>query len=240
MKVLYSPKEERFLPDRYVVGTCPKCGNTSASGDQCERCAAVFDAADLIDPRSTISGDRLAVRESKHLFFRLDKLSPEIEAWIRTQTQWREQVSKLAMGWINEGLKERSITRDIQNGITVPLLEGFKGKVFYVWFDAPIGYISFSKEARPQDWKSFWQSDKGRIFNFLGKDNIPFHTIFWPGMVIASGEYNLPSNVVGLQYLNYEGGKFSKSKKRGRLLPEPAGRQPGLRFGAGSPDSPDT
>ena len=214
MKVLYSAKEDRFLPDRYVVGTCPKCGYKNASGDQCEKCTTIFDAVDLINPRSAISGDSLVVREAKHLFLKLDKLSPEIRAWIEKQTQWREQVSKLAMGWINEGLRERCITRDIQNGIKVPL-RGFEDKVFYVWFDAPIGYISFSKEARPDDWKSFWQSDKGRIFNFLGKDNIPFHTIFWPGMVIASGEYNLPSNVIGLQYLNYEGGKFSKSQGRG-------------------------
>ncbi len=222
IKVLYSPKEKMFLPDRYVVGTCPKCGYTEASGDQCERCASLFEATELIDPKSAITGSALEVRDSLNLFFKADELAPEIRSWIEGQTQWREQVSKLAMGWMNEGIRERCITRDIENGIKVPL-PGFENKVFYVWFDAPIGYVSFTREARPDDWKDFWQSDRGRIFNFLGKDNIPFHTIFWPGMLIAKGDYNLPSNVVGLQYLNYEGRKFSKSKNWGvfcQNLPE--------------------
>lgn len=214
MKVLYSPKEDLFLPDRYVVGTCPKCGNPEATGDQCERCTTLFNAVDLIDPRSAINGEPLVIRESVHLFLQLDKLSPRIREWVQSQTQWREQVSKLAMGWINEGLKERCITRDIKNGIRVPL-KGFENKVFYVWFDAPIGYVSFTKEARPDTWKDYWQSGKGKVFNFVGKDNIPFHTVFWPGMLLVKGDYNLPANVVGLQFLNYEGRKFSKSKSWG-------------------------
>lgn len=222
MKVLYSPKEDLFLPDRYVVGTCPKCGNPEATGDQCEKCTTIFNAVELISPRSALTGDPLVVKESLHLFLDLDKLSPQIKGWVEKQTQWREQVSKLAMGWINEGLKERCITRDIKNGIKVPL-RGFENKVFYVWFDAPIGYVSFTKEARPDNWKDYWQSGRGKIFNFLGKDNIPFHTVFWPGIVLAKGGYNLPTNVVGMQFLNYEGRKISKSKSWGvfcQNLPE--------------------
>ena len=164
IKVLYSPKEKMFLPDRYVVGTCPKCGYTEASGDQCERCASLFEATELIDPKSAITGSALEVRDSLNLFFKADELAPEIRSWIEGQTQWREQVSKLAMGWMNEGIRERCITRDIENGIKVPL-PGFENKVFYVWFDAPIGYVSFTREARPDDWKDFWQSDRGAIRN---------------------------------------------------------------------------
>lgn len=214
MKVMYSPKENRFLPDRYVVGTCPICSYEKANGDQCEKCTSVLDASQLINPRSINSGDALEVRDSKHLFFKLNKLSAKLEKWIKKQSQWRIQVSNLALGWIKEGLKERCITRDLKHGVKVPV-KGYENKVFYVWFDAPIGYLSFTKEVRPGDWQDFWDKKKGRIYNFLGKDNIPFHAIFWPGMLIAGDKYRLSDNVVGLQYLNYEGGKFSKSQKRG-------------------------
>ena len=222
MKVFYSKDEKRFLPDRYIVGTCPKCQYKNANGDQCEKCTSVLDPMQLVNPRSSISGSPLEIREANHLFLRLDKLSPQIEEWIKKQKNWRPQVKSIALGWIKEGLRERCITRDLKHGIPVPLT-GFEDKVFYVWFDAPIGYLSASKEARPHDWQSFWQEKEGRIYHFLGKDNIPFHTIFWPGMLLAHGNFNLPHNVVGLQYLNYEGGKFSKSQKRGvfcEKLPE--------------------
>lgn len=222
MKVFYSPDDNRFLPDRYVVGTCPKCNYPNANGDQCEKCTAVLDPMQLIDPRSAISGSPLEIREAKHLFLRLDKLSSKIENWIHKQKTWRPQVRNLALGWIKEGLRERCITRDLKHGVQVPL-PGFDDKVFYVWFDAPIGYVSATKEARPQDWRRYWQEKEGKIYHFLGKDNIPFHTIFWPGMLLAHGDFNLPFNVIGLQYLNYEGGKFSKSQKRGvfcEKLPE--------------------
>ena len=214
MKVLYSPNEKRFLPDRYVIGTCPHCGYDRASGDQCEKCTALLDAVQLINPRSTTTGDALEVRDANHLFLRLDTLSPQLKAWISKQSQWRMQVRNLAMGWINEGLRERCITRDLKYGVKVPV-QGYEDKVFYVWFDAPIGYLSFTKQAKPRDWMDYWGKDKGRVYHFLGKDNIPFHTIFWPGMLIADGRFRLPDNVVGLQYLNYDGGKFSKSQKRG-------------------------
>ncbi len=222
MKVFYSPKEDRYLPDRYIRGTCPRCGYEDATGDQCENCTAVLDPTQLINPRSSISGEKIEIREREHLFLRLDKLSPQLESWIKSQTTWRPQVTSLALSWIKEGLKERCITRDLKHGVPVPL-PGFEDKVFYVWFDAPIGYLSFTKEAAPKRWQKFWQDDSSKIYHFLGKDNIPFHTIFWPGMLLAHGNINLPHQVIGLQYLNYEGGKFSKSQKRGvfcEKLPE--------------------
>lgn len=221
MKVFYSPKENMFLPDRYVVGECPKCGYKDAGGDQCEKCTSVLDPSQLKNPKSTITGGRLEIKETEHLFLKLDKLSPDLKKWINNQNSWREQVRSLAMAWINEGLNPRCITRDLKHGVSVPL-EGFEEKVFYVWFDAPIGYISSTKE-KTDKWKEFWKDKKSEIYNFLGKDNIPFHTIFWPGMVVAQGEFNLPKNVIGLQYLNYEGKKFSKSKGVGvfcERLPE--------------------
>lgn len=219
MKVFYSPKENRFLPDRYIIGTCPKCGYEKANGDQCEKCTSVLDSSQLLNPRSMVSGGEIEVRETKHLFLRLDKLSPKIEKWIKQQKNWRTQVSALALGWIKEGLKERCITRDLKHGVPVPL-KGYEDKVFYVWFDAPIGYVSFAREITHDD--SFWTQDS-RVYHFLGKDNIPFHTIFFPAILLARGGLNLPYNVIGLQYLNYEGGKFSKSQKRGvfcEKLPE--------------------
>ncbi|HIH14071.1 MAG TPA: methionine--tRNA ligase, partial [Nanoarchaeota archaeon] len=213
MNVFYSPEENMFLPDRYVAGECPKCGYAEANGDQCEKCTSVLDPLQLKNPRSTLSGGKLETKAIEHLFLSLDKLSPQLKKWIESQRLWRQQVKNLALSWINEGLKPRCITRDLKHGIKVPL-KGFDNKVFYVWFDAPIGYISFTKEART-DWEIFWKEKNTEIYNFLGKDNIPFHTIFWPGMIIAHGDFNLPRNVIGLQYLNYEGQKFSKSKRVG-------------------------
>lgn len=219
MKVFYSPKEKRYLPDRYIIGTCPKCGYEKANGDQCEKCTSVLEPLQLVNPKSLVSGDNLEIRETNHLFLRLDKLSDRLEKWIKKQKIWRSQVSALAMGWIRDGLKERCITRDLKHGVPVPL-KGYENKVLYVWFDAPIGYVSFAREISKDD--SFWEGNS-KIYHFLGKDNIPFHTIFWPAILLARGELNLPHNVIGLQYLNYEGGKFSKSQKRGvfcEKLPE--------------------
>ncbi|MFW6283507.1 MAG: methionine--tRNA ligase, partial [Minisyncoccales bacterium] len=222
INVFYSSKENRFLPDRYVIGTCPKCGYTEANGDQCEKCTEMLDPTQLINPKSTVTNSDVEIKEVEHLFLDLEKLSPELKNWIEKQTQWKSQVSGLALGWIKEGLKPRCITRDLKHGVPVPLKE-FEDKVFYVWFDAPIGYVSGTKEIRPEEWKDFWLNKDSKTYQFLGKDNIPFHTIFWPGIIIAEGDLNLPYQVVGLQYLNYEGGKFSKSKKRGvfcEKLPE--------------------
>ncbi|RLG59602.1 MAG: methionine--tRNA ligase, partial [Candidatus Hydrothermarchaeota archaeon] len=171
---------------------------------------------ELIGARCVICGGKPIIKEIKHLFLNLDKLQPELKKWIESkQGVWSPQVYNMAMGWIKEGLKPRCITRDIKWGVKVPL-KGYENKVFYVWFDAPIGYISSTKEwakkiGKPEEWKKFWK-EKCKIYHFIGKDNIPFHTIFWPAMLLANGEYLLPYRVAGLQYLNYEGDKISKSK----------------------------
>jgi len=222
MNVFYSPSEDRFLSDRYVRGECPKCSYEDATGDQCEKCTSVYDPTELINPRSAVTGNHVEIKKSKHLFLRLDKLEPKLKRWVDKQKSWRSQVKGIAYGWIRGGLRERSVTRDLKNGVPVPI-KGYKDKVMYVWFDAPIGYISSTKEVVPDKWEDYWKDEKAEIFHFLGKDNIPFHTVFWPAMLIAHEGLNLPKHVAGYQYLNYEGGKFSKSKKHGvfcEKLPE--------------------
>ncbi len=204
-------KCERQLADRYIIGTCPYCSHGNARGDQCEKCGNLLEPAKLKNPHCAVCRtNNIEFRKSKHLFIRLDKLSTKIEKWVKSNKQLRSQVKNLALGWINEGLKPRCITRDLKWGIPVPL-KGYEEKVFYVWFEAPIGYISSTREWSEKKWKQYW-TGKSKLYHFLGKDNIAFHTIFFPGMLIANGNYNLPYNVVGLQYLNYEGGKVSKSQ----------------------------
>jgi len=219
MRLPYCETDKLFLADRYVVGKCPVCGYEFARGDQCESCATLLEPEQLIDPRCKIDGSVPVFKDSDNLFLELEKLQPDLEAWITSQTHWRKQVSSLALAWIKEGLRRRSITRDLKWGVPVPL-EGFENKIFYVWFDAPIGYISSTKEwaersGDPRRWEDYWLDPETRIYNFLGKDNIPFHTIFWPGMLMANGGLNLPYDVVGLQYCNYEGDKISKSRNWG-------------------------
>ena len=219
MRLPYCEKDRIFLPDRYVEGTCPVCGYESARGDQCERCATLLDPVQLIDPRCKVDGSVPVFKDSRQLFLELGKVQDRLERWISSKKTWRTQVTSLAQGWIKEGLKKRSITRDLRWGVPIPL-DGYRDKVFYVWFDAPIGYVSATKEwgARQGDeaaWKKFWLDDGTKIYNFLGKDNIPFHTIFWPGMLMAHGKINLPYDVVGLQFCNYEGDKISKSRNWG-------------------------
>ncbi|NOZ59299.1 MAG: methionine--tRNA ligase [Euryarchaeota archaeon] len=212
----YCEHDRRFLPDRYVEGTCPSCGYDSARGDQCERCSTLLNPDELVEPRCVLCGNKPVFKETRHLFLNLDKLEPKLKEWIESRRGvWSPQVYNMAMGWIKEGLKPRCITRDLEWGVKVPL-EGYEDKVFYVWFDAPIGYISSTKEwaelnRKPQAWEPYWKGE-AKIFHFIGKDNIPFHTIFWPGMLLANGEYALPYRVAGLQYLNYEGDKISKSR----------------------------
>lgn len=216
LKLPFCKKCSRHLPDRYVEGICPHCGYEYARGDQCEKCTRLLDPKQLINPKCKICNSQPEIREVEHLFFELNKLSEKLENWIKSNDHWREQVRSLALGWIKEGLNPRCITRDLKWGIKVPLKE-FEDKVFYVWFDAPIGYISGTKEwaeriGKPEEWKKYWCDPKTKIYHFIGKDNIPFHTIFWPGMLMANGEYNLPWQVAGLQYVNYEGDKISKSR----------------------------
>lgn len=219
LRLPYCEKDKIFLPDRYVQGTCPVCKYEFARGDQCERCSTLLDPDQLIGPRCKIDGSVPVWRQSRQLFLELGRVQGDLQKWIGSRKVWRDQVTSLALGWLREGLKKRSITRDLRWGVPVPL-EGYRDKVFYVWFDAPIGYVSATKEwaeaqAKPAYWKKFWTGKDTRIYNFLGKDNIPFHTIFWPGMLFAHGGLSLPYDVVGLQFCNYEGDKISKSRNWG-------------------------
>jgi methionyl-tRNA synthetase len=216
LKLPYCEKDNMYLPDRYVEGTCPYCGYDSARGDQCEKCTSLLDPEQLEKPKCKICKGTPIFRETQHLFLDLDKLQPKIESWLRSNNVLKEQLVASALGSMGEGLKKRCITRDLRWGVKVPL-KGYEDKVFYVWFDAPIGYISStkdwaSKKNSPDEWKNYWQNPDSKIYNFIGKDNIPFHTIFWPGMLIANGEYNLPYQVIGLNFCNYEGNKISKSR----------------------------
>lgn len=205
---------QRFLPDRYIEGTCPFCGFEKARGDQCDHCGHLLDPKDLKDPYCVLcKGKKIVFKKSKHLFLDLSRLEKKLKKWIQKK-KWRKQVKTMALGWIKEGLRPRSISRDLSWGIKIPL-KGYRKKVFYVWFEAPIGYLSATKEALPKTWQKYWQNPKAKIYHFIGKDNIPFHTIFWPASLMVHGKLNLPYNVIGLQYLNYEGKKFSKSRKWG-------------------------
>ena len=219
IKVPFCKKCEMALPDRYVEGICPNCNYEKARGDQCDKCTKLLDPLDLKKPKCKICGSEPKPKKTKHLFLEFGKLQGYLEKWIKASTHWNEQVTSLAMGWIHEGLKERCITRDLKFGVQVPI-PGYEEKIFYVWFDAPIGYVSSTKEwaentKNPDGWELFWKNPEAKIYNFMGKDNIPFHTIFWPAMLIANGKYNLPYQVVGLQFCNYEGDKISKSRNWG-------------------------
>jgi methionyl-tRNA synthetase len=229
---VYSVEDGRFLPDRYVEGTCPNCGYPRASGDQCENCTKQLDPTDLIDPRSAISGSTdLEVRESAHLFLLQSRLSDQLRAWIDERTDWPILVTSIAHKWLDEGLEDRGITRDLAWGVPVPP-EDFPelaGKVFYVWFDAPIGYIAATKEwadAEPgsgRDWQSWWRKDLGAedvtYTEFMAKDNIPFHTLSFPSTLIGSQEpWKLVDRLKGFNWLTYYGGKFSTSEGRGVFM----------------------
>ena len=217
----WSPTDGRFLPDRYLVGTCPRCGDPGARGDQCEACAAVLDPEELLDRRSAISGARdVEFRETRHLFLKLSALAHRLRQWIEAKTDWPLLTRSIALKWLDEGLHDRCITRDLSWGVPVPR-PGFEGKVFYVWFDAPIGYIAAAAEwaaqAPGRDWRQWWQGgDDVRLVQFLGKDNVPFHTVTFPATLLGSGlPFKLPDLVKGFNWLTYEGGKFSTSRRRG-------------------------
>ncbi len=214
--MLYCENDKVALADRFVVGTCPYCGYTEAYGDQCDKCGKTYEITDLKDPKCKFCGEPAVLKETKHLYLKLDALSEKLDAWIESKKDiWRNTVYQEAKRWINEGLKPRCITRDIPWGVKVPL-EGYEDKVFYVWFDAPIGYISITEELGGRELvEKYWQSKDAKIYNFIGKDNIPFHSVFFPAMEIGVEKYNLAYNVAGFAFLNYEGQKFSKSKKIG-------------------------
>ena len=220
---VYSITDERFLPDRYVEGTCPNCGYEKARGDQCENCTKLLNPTDLIEPRSAVSGSTdVEVRTSRHLFLRLDKLSDEVRAWVDSQADWPNLTKSIAYKWLDEGLQSRGITRDLKWGVPVPKA-GFEDKVFYVWFDAPIGYVSATKtwgDLNSRDWKSWWyDAEDVRYTQFMAKDNLPFHTIMWPATILGTREpWKMADYIKGFNWLNYYGGKFSTSSKRGVFL----------------------
>ncbi len=212
---LYSEASSMFLADRYVRGTCPHCGYVEARGDQCENCGKLLDPTDLIEPRSALDGTRPVMRTTKHLYIDLPAIRPKLEAWIQEaarEGRWARNAVQMTNAWIRDGLKERSITRDLKWGIPVPL-EAYKDKVIYVWFDAPIGYISITANHTPE-WERWWKSPQDtELFQFIGKDNIPFHTVIFPSTLLGSGgRWTMLHHMSSSEYLNYEAGKFSKSK----------------------------
>jgi methionyl-tRNA synthetase len=217
---IWSPLDRRFLADRYVLGTCPHCGFEKARGDQCDGCGALLDPAELIRPRSALSGDTaLEIRHSRHLFLRQSRLVERLSAWVDSRSGWPPFVVSLARSWLNSELRDRCITRDLAWGVPVPRA-GFEAKVFYVWFDAPIGYIAATQqwaEAHGRDWRQWWwDADGVKYIQFLGKDNVPFHAVSFPATLIGSGEpWKTVDLIKGFHWLNYEGGKFSTSAGRG-------------------------
>jgi len=225
VKQLYSRAEGRFLPDRYVVGTCPHCGYEAARGDQCENCTRLLDPTELIDPHSAVSGSRdLEVRDSNHLFFLQSRLAPRLREWIETRDGWPRLTTSIALKWLDEGLDDRGITRDLSWGVPVDR-QGFENKVYYVWFDAPIEYIGATKEwaeAVPEgrDWKSWWYGATDvEYVQFMAKDNVPFHTIMFPAMIMGTDEpWKLADYIKGFNWLNYYGGKFSTSRRYGIFM----------------------
>ncbi|MEH6526724.1 MAG: methionine--tRNA ligase [Sneathiella sp.] len=222
---IYSIDDDRFLPDRYVEGTCPHCDYDKARGDQCENCTRLLDPTDLLNPRSAVSGStNLEVRESRHLFLLQSKLSDEIRTWVNKHPEWPVLVSSIALKWLDEGLHDRGITRDLKWGVPVDML-GMEDKVYYVWFDAPIEYIAATKEWADEDpanrdWKSWWyEADDVRYVQVMAKDNVPFHTVTFPGTQLASREpWKMVDYIKGFNWLNYYGGKFSTSQKRGIFM----------------------
>lgn len=221
----YDPEKNRFLPDRYVEGTCPHCGYNQARGDQCDNCGRTLDAVDLINPRSRLSGATPVQRESKHWFLRLGAFTDQVRPWLAGQTRWRRHVKNWALGMIDEGLPDRAITRDLEWGVPIPPEADTlgDGKRIYVWFEAVIGYLSAAKEwaqiqGTPEAWRDWWQDPDAESYYFVGKDNIPFHAVIWPAMLLGYGEHNLPTDVPANQYVTFKGAKASKSMGVGKPI----------------------
>ena len=210
---LYDEKANQFLADRYVTGECPHCHNLNAYGDQCEKCGSSLNATDLINPKSAITGNTPVLRETRHWYLPLDKWQDKLAHWILDEhKEWRPNVYGQCKSWLDLGLQPRAVSRDLDWGVPVPV-EGAEGKVLYVWFDAPIGYISNTKELLPDTWERYWKDPETRIINFIGKDNIVFHCIVFPAMLMAYGDnYQLPDNVPSNEFLNLEGDKISTSR----------------------------
>ncbi|MBQ7195487.1 MAG: methionine--tRNA ligase [Bacteroidales bacterium] len=208
----YDPEAKTFLADRYIVGTCPKCGNPDAYGDQCEKCGSTLSPEELIDPRSKLSGAQPIKKKTSHWYLPLQDYEKWLSEWILDgHKEWRTNVYGQCKSWIDGGLQPRAVSRDLDWGVPVPV-EGAEGKVLYVWFDAPIGYISNTKELLPQSWEKWWKSEDTKLVHFIGKDNIVFHCIVFPSMLKAHGGYILPENVPANEFLNLEGDKISTSR----------------------------
>jgi methionyl-tRNA synthetase len=228
----YDEEAKQFLADRYIVGTCPNCNNENAYGDQCESCGSTLNATDLINPHSTLSGAVPVIKSTKNWFLPLDKMQGDIENYINAHKDWKANVFGQCKSWLNQGLQPRAMTRDLDWGVKVPLKDA-EGKVLYVWFDAPIGYISATKELTP-DWEKYWKSKDTKLVHFIGKDNIVFHCIIFPAILMAHGDYILPENVPANEFLNLEGDKISTSRNWAvwlhEYLQEFSGKQDILRY----------
>ena len=240
----YDEKAGQFLADRYIVGKCPHCGNERAYGDQCEACGTSLNATDLIDPVSAITGNKPELKETKHWYLALDQYEGWLKEWILEEhKEWKPNVYGQCKSWLDNGLQPRAVTRDLDWGVPVPI-EGAEGKVLYVWFDAPIGYISATKDLTPE-WEKYWKDPETRMIHFIGKDNIVFHCIIFPAMLKADGSYILPDNVPANEFLNLEGDKISTSRNWAvwlhEYLVEFPGKQDVLRYvlTANAPETKD-
>ena len=241
----YDEEAQQFLADRYITGTCPHCHNERAYGDQCEACGTSLNATDLINPKSAISGSKPVLRETKHWYLPLDKWEPFLRQWILEEhKEWRPNVYGQCKSWLDMGLQPRAVSRDLDWGVPVPV-EGADGKVLYVWFDAPIGYISNTKELLPDTWEKYWKDPETKLVHFIGKDNIVFHCIVFPTMLKAEGSYILPENVPANEFLNLEGDKISTSRNWAvwlhEYLADFPGKQDVLRYvlTANAPETKD-
>ena len=241
----YDEEANQFLADRYITGTCPHCGNEHAYGDQCEACGTSLNATDLINPKSAITGNQPVLRETKHWYLPLDKWEPFLRQWILEEhKEWKPNVYGQCKSWLDMGLQPRAVSRDLDWGVPVPV-EGAEGKVLYVWFDAPIGYISNTKELLPDKWELYWKDKDTKMVHFIGKDNIVFHCIVFPAMLKAEGSYNLPENVPANEFLNLEGDKISTSRNwavwLNEYLVDMPGKQDVLRYvlTANAPETKD-
>jgi methionyl-tRNA synthetase len=226
----YSEKLAMFLPDRYVEGTCPKCGAANARGDQCDACGTSYEVTDLLDPRSAVpnDGSTPVLRDSQHWFLRLDRFQDRLAAWLDGKSDWRPNTRGTALGWLREGLRARCVTRDTEWGVEIPVEDPDRhGKRIYVWFDAPIGYVTNTRvwaerRGEPDAWERYWKSPDTRLLHFIGKDNIPFHAIIFPAMLMGQGDYTLPDFVVANEYLNFlragEAAAVKFSKSRGTVV----------------------
>ena len=242
----YDPEANQFLADRYIIGTCPKCANPDAYGDQCEKCGCTLSPVELINPRSAISGSTPVMRPTKHWYLPLDQYEPWLREWIlEGHKEWKVNVYGQCKSWLDSGLQPRAVSRDLDWGVPVPIA-GVEGKVLYVWFDAPIGYISNTIEIRPNDWELWWKDKDTKMVHFIGKDNIVFHCIVFPSMLKAHGDYNLPENVPANEFLNLEGDKLSTSRNWAvwlhEYLEEFRGKEDVLRYVlcANTPETKDS